>query len=349
MSNMSDILNVGMIGCGEIAVQHAKALDAAKNVKIGMVMDVNQGVAKDLAERYKVPYTTIVDELLANHEIQAVYIAVPHYLHAPLSIKAAEAQKHIMVEKPIAVSLTQADDMIAAAKASKVLLSVCFVSRYDSRTLKAKELVEAGVIGEVFALKMSAIADKPETYWHGGYTQRVKTDWRTIKAQAGGGILIMNIVHDFDQMRYITGLEAVRLYAEYDTFTTPVEVEDMISVVIRYNNGAIGSIEAASCAPGRGGMSNRIYGKEGQIALESPLRLYTTKEGGIYNLEPNKWHEIPLESKNSRQLYIEDFAQSVLSGASAAPVSGEDGRATLAALLAAYESGEKKMPVWIET
>ncbi len=343
---MSDILNVGMIGCGEIAVQHAKALDSASNAKIGMVMDVNDGVAKDLGERYNVPHTTRVDALLANDEIQAVYIAVPHYLHAPLSIQAAQAGKHIMVEKPISVTLKQADEMIAAAKENHVLLSVCFVSRYTQQAIKVKELIEAGVIGEVFALRMSAIADKPETYWHGGYTQRIRTDWRTIKAQAGGGILIMNIVHDFDQMRYMTGLEPVRVYAEYDTFTTPVEVEDMISVVIRYHNGAIGSIDATSCARGRGGMSNRIYGKDGQIALESPLRVYTTK--GSEGLEANRWVEIPLAGGNSRQLYIEDFARAVLSGTSLAPVTGEDGRATLAALVAAYESGEKKMPVWLE-
>ncbi len=343
---MDKELRIGIIGCGEIAVSHARSIADARNARIVMTMDVKREVAKDLADRYGAAHTTDLDEVLSNPDVDAVYIATPHYLHAPISIKAADAGKHVMVEKPIAVDLQQARDMIEAAERNGVLLSVCFVMRYRPDVRKAKELLGQGVIGDVIALKMSAMGDKPASYWHGGYSGRVKTDWRTKKDQSGGGILIMNAVHNIDMMRFITGLEAVRVYAEYDTFVTPVEVEDWINVIVRYDNGAIGSIDASSCAKGREGFGDRIFGKEGHIALGNPLRLYTTLP--VKGLEPGRWNEIQLpQIRNPRILYIEEFAEAVLSGADEPPVTGEDGLKALQIILAAYESGEKHQPVTI--
>jgi len=337
-------LKIGIIGCGEIAVSHAHSIADARNARIVMTMDVKGEVAKDLADRYGAAYTTDLDEMLSNSDVDAVYIATPHYLHAPISVKAADAGKHVMVEKPIAVNLQQAQDMIETAKRNGVLLSVCFVMRYRPDVRKAKELIERGAIGDVIALKMSAMVDKPASYWHGGYSGRVKTDWRTKKDQSGGGILIMNAVHNIDVMRFITGLEAIRVYAEYDTFVTPVEVEDWINVIIRYDNGAIGSIDASSCARGKGDFGDRIFGEEGQIVLGTPLRIYTTLP--VEGLEPGKWNEVQLPRiGNPRTLYIEEFAESVFSGADKPPVTGEDGLKALQIITAAYESGEKHQPV----
>ena len=332
-----------MIGCGEIGVANAKSIDGAQNARISMAMDVVEKVAKDIGEQYNAPYTTDVGELLASQEVDAVIISTPHYLHAPLTVQAAKAGKHVMVEKPIAINLEQADEMIAACENAGVLLSVCFVSRYSVYCLKAKELIEKDVIGKIIAVKISAISDKPESYWHGGYSGRVKSDWRVFKEKSGGGYMIMNLVHDIDRLRYITGLEAVRVYSEYDTFATDVEVEDFLSVVIRYDNGAIGSIDGSSCAKGRESFGNRIYGMEGQIIVGNPLRVYTTKS--VEGLAANKWNEIRMEEPyDSRVRFIEEFAEAVLEGKQP-PITGYDGKATLAIIVGAYKSGETNVPV----
>jgi len=340
---MSQELKVGMIGCGEIGVTNARSIDKAKNARISMAMDVVDEVAKDIGERYNARYTTDVEELLASPEVDAVIISTPHYLHAPLTVQAARAGKHVMVEKPIAISLEQADEMISACEKSGVLLSVCFVSRYSANCIKAKELIEQDVIGKIISVKMSAMSDKPENYWHGGYSGRVKNDWRVFKDKSGGGYLIMNLVHDIDRLRYITGLEAVHVYSEYDTFATDVEVEDFLTVVIRYNNGAIGSIDGSSCAKGRESFGNRIYGMEGQIVCGNPLRVYTTKS--VEGLEANKWNDIKVEQPyDSRVRFIEEFAEAVFAGKEP-PITGYDGKATLAIIVGAYKSGEIKAPV----
>lgn len=335
-----NILRVGMIGCGEIGVANARSIHNAQNACISMAMDVVEEVAKDIGEKYDAPYTTDVKELLASPDVDAVIISVPHYLHAPLTIEAAKVGKHVMVEKPIAINLEQADEMIETCKQAGILLSVCLVSRYSAMAVKSKELIEKGVIGKITGIKISAISDKPEHYWHGGYSGRVKSDWRIEKAKSGGGYLIMNLVHDIDRLRYITGLEAVRVYSEYDTFATPVEVEDTLTVVLRYNNGAIGSFDGSSCAKGRESFGNRIYGVEGQIVCGNPLRVYTTKN--VEGLNANEWNEIRLEEPyDSRVKFIEEFADAVFSK-NQPPITGYDGRATLEIIVAAYESGERK-------
>ncbi|MBM3235201.1 Gfo/Idh/MocA family oxidoreductase [Candidatus Poribacteria bacterium] len=337
------MLRVGMIGCGEIAVANARSIHNAQNACIAMAMDVVENVAKDIGEKYNAPYTTDVKELLANPDVDAVIISTPHYLHAPLAIQSAEAGKHVMVEKPIAINLKQADEMIAACEKAGVLLSVCFVSRYSASTVKSQELIEQGVIGKIIGIKISGMSNKPEHYWHGGYSGRVKTDWRQQLDKSGGGYLIMNLVHNIDRLRYITGLEAVRVYSEYDTFVTPVEVEDMLNVVIRYNNGAIGSIDGSSGAVGGESFGDRIYGTEGQIVSSNPLRVCTTKS--VEGLNANEWNSIKLEEAyDSRVRFIEEFAEAVFAGKQP-PITGHDGRATLEIIVAAYESGKRKSVV----
>jgi len=336
-------LRIGIVGCGEIAVQHARGIHGANNAEIGMVMDVVSDLAKDLGEKYNVPYTTDIDALLNQKNIAAVYIATPHYLHAPLTIKAARAGKHVMVEKPMAVNLTQGKDMIDECRKAKVALSVCFVQRYLASTIKARELIQRGAIGRVIAIETLAMADKPASYWQGGYTGRAKSDWRTSKEKSGGGILIMNISHNIDFMRYITGLEAKRVYSEYDTFATPVEVEDMIVCTLRYDNGAVGCIEASSWARGRGSAADRIYGAEGQMVLGKPLKIYTPRE--VEGLKPNQWNDITLEQTyNVRTKYVEEFAEAVLLGKEP-PITGKDGYAALEVVVAAYKSGQTHTPV----
>jgi len=113
---MRSQLRFGVIGCGEISAQTCQGISAAPNTAIAMLMDTRPEVLSDLAEFYGAPTTTNVDDVLANPNVDAVYIATPHHLHVPLGIKAAKAGKHVLVEKPIATTLADADALIAACK-----------------------------------------------------------------------------------------------------------------------------------------------------------------------------------------------------------------------------------------
>ncbi len=343
---MAMSVRFGVIGCGEISVQTCIGISAASNASVAMLMDTRPEVLSDLAEFYDVPTTTDADTLLTNPDVDAIYIATPHDLHAPLGIKAAQAGKHVLVEKPIATSLDEADALIAACEDAGVKLGVAFLAQVDAGAAMARDMIRAGLLGEIIAVRMMALGDKPEHYWRGGYTQRVSTTWRQSKARSGGGILIMNLVHDINTVNWVTGLQVERVYAEYGTLATPVEVEDTLAATLRYTNGAVGVIHAGSVM--RGGAHQdvrgpRIYGTKGQIILSDPPLIYRTEvpEGGILNA----WSELKVAGpKGDREQMIQHFAQAVLEDGKP-PVTGEDGRKALEIIVAAYRSGETGQPV----
>jgi predicted dehydrogenase len=342
-----DRLRIGMIGCGEIAVRMAAAIASSRHAQHVMVMDTQAALAQDLGERYGVSWTDRVDDLLVNPAVDAVYIAVPHHLHAPLTIQAVEAGKHILVEKPIAITLADAEAMTAAARANGVWLSVNFHAQVNPLCQTVRDLVAQGAIGQVVGTRIVYRGDKPASYWTSGYSGRVATDWRVRKATAGGGVLIMNAIHDLNTMRFITGLEAVRVFAEYGTYDTPVEVEDFVAVTYRYDNDAIGTIEAGSAIRGRDPLHDvdRIYGTAGQILLGEPLQVYTTVVTA--GLPINQWHELPvapLTAEEQQTAMVDGFAGPIVLGERPA-VTAEDGLAVLAIVLAAYQSGAEGRPI----
>ncbi|MFA4016746.1 MAG: hypothetical protein RUDDFDWM_001857 [Candidatus Fervidibacterota bacterium] len=338
-------IRFGIIGCGEIALRTAEAIAKSECAVVTAAMDVNEALAKDMAERYKAKWTTEIDELLSWDDVDAVYIATPHYLHAPQTIRCAEAKKHVVVEKPMALNVKEAKEMIEACEKNGVALSVCFPLRYFPNIQLAKELLSSGIIGSVIGVSIKAIIDKPSSYWVGGYTGRAKTDWRMHREKAGGGILIMNTIHNIDYVRFITGLEVERVYAEYGTLATQgVDVEDVAFATLRYTNGAIGLIEALSCAAGSFGpgqwSGDRIYGSHGTLVLTEPLHLYTKLEGFTY--PTYKWVDVPSTGmeRDDRKLFIEDFVRAIIESKQP-PVSGYDGLISLAVVEAAYVSLEQ--------
>jgi len=348
---MGQAVRFGVIGCGEIATATLQALAVADNAEVAMLMDVSPRVLDDLAELYHVPTTTAVEDLYANSDVDAVYVATPHDTHAEIGIRAAEAGKHVLMEKPITTTLADADALIEACWANDVRLGVGFYAQVDGSLAAARDMLRSGLLGDIMAVRFVVDADKPASYWTGGYSGRIKTDWRSQRARAAGGILIMNLSHDINTVRWVTGLEVKRVYAEADTFATPVEVEDTIAVTMRYANGAIGSIHACSAA--RGGYYGeatgpRIFCTKGQLVLPrsgvaEPARIWLADavEGG----RSGQWQELPFAGEAaSRRQIVEGFARAVLEGAEP-PCTGQDGRAALEIVLAAYKSAETHAPV----
>jgi predicted dehydrogenase len=160
----------------------------------------------------------------------------------------------------------------------------------------------------------------------------------------------MNTIHDLNTLRFITGLEVARVAAEYETFTTPVEVEDYIALTYRYANGAIGTLEAGSAIRGRDPLRevNRIYGDAGQLLFSNPARIFVSRahEG----LHAGEWQDLPASAGNKggdRAAMIDGFAGAVLNGKPPL-VQAEDGRAALQIALAAYQSGQEHRTVTLE-
>jgi len=337
------VFSVGMVGCGQISSAHFSGFEKASNAKLAMVMDVDEVAARAAGEKQGVPYTTSLDEILSRDDIDIISIATPHYQHAPITIRAAEAGKHVMVEKPFCTTMEDADEMISACDDNGVKLTVCFPSRYSGIAQKARELLRQGVIGRIMYVKISTMGYKEANYWERGVGGRARlSDWRRYMRTAGGGILIMNTVHNIDQMRYILGYEATSIYAHKGTFGSAAEVEDFISVSIGYENGTIGYIESSSWAVGRSTDPSRIYGTEGQITLD-PFRVYLNRK--INEYPEKEWFEPEIGAvRSGRESLTEDFVDAIMSDTDP-PITGEDGKKALEIILGAYESARVGMPV----
>jgi len=338
-------LGLGLIGCGDIAPAHAKALAGASSARLVACMDVVASSAQTLGEEYGVPHTTDVAELLARPDVDAVTVATPAFTHADIVEQAAKAGKAVLCEKPLAADLPDADRIISACRQAGVALATCFPLRYLGAAKWTRELLQDGALGDVIAIRLRNLGEKQDSYWTGGFSGRTITDWRKSRAQSGGGVVITNLIHHLDLARAMTGLEVVRAYAQTGTFVTDVEVEDLGAACLSYSNGAIGVVEGASCF--FGGTDEPgvvVLGTKGQCRFGlwgGKADLYLTEQAA--GLPAREWVTRKFEGSSHVELY-EDFAAAVQQGKTS-PITGEDGRKALEIVLAIYRSARAGEPV----
>lgn len=330
-------LRIGIIGCGERGIALCAQVGKTANARLAMAVDANAALAQDVAHRFGVPWTTSLDEMLSSDGVDAVIISTPHHLHAPQAVQAAAAGKHLMVEKPLATSLADAIAVVRAAHRAGVQLSTILPYRYQPRVERAKQLIRAGALGDLFGVSLIFHDDKFADYWRGGHTGRATSDWRQRWETSGGGVLITSVIHHIDWLRYLPGLEIVEVSAMHTTLDSPGEVEDTITMWVRYENGALGTVNASSCVRGTDLVEFRFWGREGHLSLTPPYEFYSLRT--IDGKRPGQWHGFS-DAKGLRPRdieYLQRFAERVLRG-EPPEITGEDGLAAQAIVEAAYES-----------
>jgi len=340
-----DRLRFAIAGCGEIGIQTAAGIAAAGNATLAVAMDANPALAADLAARFGGRVAPDYEDVLGSPDVNAVYIATPHFLHLPMAMQATRAGKHVFLEKPIATNVRDAKRIIHECDLAGIRLGIAYHAQVDAVSRRVRDVIAAGAIGTIAGIRFSALVDKPESYWHGGYSGRARGDWRTQKDKAGGGVLIMNLIHDINTVRFVTGLEVVRAYGEYGTYATPVEVEDLVFATLRYDNDAIGGLEGGSAIRGgaEGADGDRIFGTYGQVGIGSEGgRVFSLF--GAEGVPAGEWTEIVSDQPPTRQRMVEGFAAAVLAG-SVPPVTGYDGLKALEVVEAIYLSRETRGPV----
>lgn len=340
-------LRFGLVGCGDIALFNAAAVAAAPNTELVACFDPVQRLAEDLAGTYGGEAVPSLEALLERRDVDAVFLSVPHHLHAPLGLQAVDAGKHLIVEKPAANTLAGAAEISAAAERAGVVLSVCFPHRYQPNVVSARKLVAAGALGDVAGTLTSFFADKPLSYWLGGFTGRSTSSWRLSREQAGGGVLIMNLSHYLDLVRYIAGVEAETCTALTAVVDGPAEVEDTVSLSIRYANGGTGTLFGCSALRGnRSGLVElHIWGRDGHLTVEPRAQVYTAR--AIDGLCPARWQTFADSGgADIRALFVSRFATAIDRG-DEPDVTAEDGIAVQALIEAAYRSSAEGAPVHV--
>jgi predicted dehydrogenase len=253
-----------------------------------------------------------------------------------------------MVEKPLATSLADAAAAVAAAKAGNVFLSVVLQTRYQPQIQKARELVRAGALGRLLGTSLAYQQDKLLGYWFGGYTGRSRSDWRARPETSGGGVLIQSAIHQLDWLSYLTGERILEVSARKATLDSPAEVEDSIAGWMRYENGAIGSLSAATCVRGSEPLGHvELWGTDGQISLVPPHRFYSLRI--VDGQRPGRWHELgsPPSGSSDSTGFFRDFAATALAGGDPAG-SADEALRLQATVEAFYESANSGRPVTVD-
>jgi len=338
-------LGVGLIGCGDIAPTHARALASTKGARLVVCMDVVEASAESLSNEFGVPWTSRLEELLRRSELELVTIATPAFTHLPLTQAAARAGKAVLCEKPLAANPEDGQAMIAACREAGVALSTCFPVRYLGAAKWAKELIASGALGEIIEIRLRNLGEKKESYWTGGFSGRTVTDWRRFRDASGGGVVITNLIHHIDLARAVTGLEVVRAYAEMGTFATPVEVEDVAVASLRYENKAIGLVEGSSCYVGGAGEHEVAFlGTKGQVRFglwSGKGEAYLTEAAA--GLPAREW--VTREFQDAMHVEFYEALAGALRTGQSPPVTGEDGLKALEIVAAIYGAGEAGEPV----
>jgi predicted dehydrogenase len=334
-------LGIGIIGCGAAAQDVARAIDAIPDLRLAAAYDRDTSRSARLAERRGGTIHESLDTLLDDPAVDIAYVAVPHHLLAGLAERVIEAGRHVLVEKPVALDDAEVRRLGRLADDRNCRLGVFLPLRESETIRQARQLVSAGAIGDVRAVRMRTIIDKPPTYWTAAPDGATGDGWRGRLDQAGGGVVLMNSIHQLDSLRYITGLSYVRAMAQVATLCADVEVEDTASAVLRLSNGSLASLTACAHSPGaRGEERISIDGAFGRIDLPAPL------EGGAIKLflrrrwqeiPPDQWINIPLVRRDCYVEMVRRFADAVSAGAEL-PATAGDAAAALAAVLAIYES-----------
>lgn len=260
----------GVIGCGGIADRRTiPGMMLAENAELVAVMDANLQAAERVKEKYNAQYAfDNIEELLAIDEIQAVYIASPVFCHKEQAFAAAKAKKHILLEKPMALTSEESKEIAAFCKEQGVKLGVGLMMRFHSYHQEMKKLVAAGKLGDIVSMRGQLTCWYPD----------IPGNWRQNKALSGGGALMDMGIHCIDLLQYITGLRAKAVTGFAGTQTFQYNADDSAAIVMKMENGALAMVDANFNIPDAAAKCKlEIYGTKGSIMAEGTI---SQVEGG---------------------------------------------------------------------
>lgn len=335
-------VRIAVIGAGLMAVRyHLPELARLPLAEVVAICNAREATARAVAERFQVQsFSTDWREVVRRGDVDAVDILTPNALHAPIAIAAARAGKHVLVEKPLATSLADADAMLAAAREAGVLLMTAMNLRFVPLYEAAHAYLSGGALGRIVSMRGVFGHAGPERTW--GST----SPWFWDTTQAGGGALLDLGIHMIDLLRWLSGLEVVEVMAMLATLEKPVQAEDTAMALLRFDGGAIGLLEAAWTARPEIDRGIVMQGTRGVLHIgrtpQEPL-LALLEEGDRLRTDRPAVPE-PGDAAGPATHFI-----TCINEARQPRVGGAEGRADLAVILAAYESARSGRLVRLTT
>jgi len=335
-------ISFAIVGCGHIANKHIEAIRNIPNTDLIAVCDTNPERLKEYTEKHNVRgYLSLEDMLEKETELDVVNICTPSGLHAPLAVQAAAAKKHIIVEKPIALTLEDADRIIQACADNGVKLSVVHPNRFRPAVMELKKLKDQGLFGKLSHVNATVRWNRNQAYYD-------QAPWRGTKAM-DGGVLMNQAIHNLDLMYWLAGpVEEVQAYNA--TRLRNIEAEDVSVAVLKFKDGTLGIIEAAATIyPKNYEESLSIFGETGSAVISGRTANWikhlifegVSEEEAATIIE--RVDQDPYGTPGHQRI-IADMADAIHEDREPL-VTGQDGRNALQLVLTVYEAAEKNAPV----
>ena len=263
-------LRMACVGVGaNVYGMHKKGLVLPTNQIVGLC-DQRAEVEAQVKDDFDAPFYTDYAKMLEETKPEVVVVMVPHFDHAELTIQALEAGCHVLVEKPMANEVKDADAMIAAAKRTGKILAVNFQQRTRPEIIKAKELIESGVLGTIQQLDVQMSWTRTALYY-------TIVDWRGTWQGEGGGVLMNQAPHELDLICHLVGMPK-QVVAWTRKIVHNIETEDTVHAMLEWGNGALGTVHISTAEAGRA-QSFEITGTGGHLLVgkgELTLKTFDT-------------------------------------------------------------------------
>lgn len=309
------MLRVLVIGVGAhiFSAAHAPALEAI-GAEVAGVFDTDAEAVRTIArERAWVAYGSL-DELLAVPADVAV-ITAPHPAHASLALACLDAGVDVLLEKPVAVTVGEADAIVERAAETGRVVAVAFQHRLRREVIRAKELVDAGGIGELHRAEVVSYYPKRSVYYAG-------SDWRGTWVGEGGGVVLNQGQHDLDLLTYLSG-QPDEVFAWLSSRVQPTETEDTAEAVVRWPSGATGSIHISSAASGgpqrlelvgSRGVLRVLHGELHLVESEVDVREFAAADGDPFDRPGTIVHPAEAGGGGTHEEVYRDLAESLTTG-----------------------------------
>ena len=343
-------IRVAIVGCGRISDLHQMGYRGREDARIVAVCDVNKGHAKKKAKEWGVEKVyTDYKQVLEDKDVDVVELLTPHHLHCPMTIQAAEAGKHISVQKPMALSAAEAEKMIIAADNAGVILRVYETFVYYAPAMRAKAMIEAGEIGEIRAIRMHVSTGTSDSSWEVPLSAWL---WRINEKQCGGGPLVFDHGYHLFSLGYYLGGPVEKVFAWIDQ--TPAEntvgmvkVDAPAMIMFKYKSArCYGNLDIEYTPQMR--IYSDYYADDDRIEVIGEkgiliINRYTTRTLDLPELmlfKDGKTTPIPVEGVEWHDSFIattHDFIDKLKTGGQPR-LNGPDGKAVLQFTLAALQS-----------
>jgi predicted dehydrogenase len=251
----------GIIGCGMISSFHARAINDVRGAKLVACFDTREAAAEKFAADHRCRAYTRLNAILDDPQVSIVTIATPSGAHMEPAVAAAKAGKHVIVEKPLEITLKKCDRIISACEKAGVQLGAIFPSRFHDSSVKLKKAIDAGRFGKVTLGDAYVKWYRTQAYYDSGA-------WRGTWALDGGGALMNQAIHSVDLLTWLMGPVA-EIQANMATLAHErIEVEDAVVATLRFKSGALGVLEATTAAFPGYLKRIEVHGSEGSAVLE---------------------------------------------------------------------------------